>query len=400
MNAWIRRLVAVGLVITPLASVGDRTPQTGRAPYAPWKQGPPATPGYFPIAVWLQDPATAARYKAAGIDLYVGLWQGPTEAQLAALKSAGMPVICEQNAVGMAHRNDPIIVGWMHGDEPDNAQPTTDPVTGKKGYGPCIPPAQIVSDYKRLQAKDSTRPIMLNLGQGVANDAWVGRGSGAKLDDYATFVQGSDIVSFDVYPVAGLDKPDGENYLWYVAKGVDRLVQWTKDAKPVWNCIECTSIGSSKKATPHEVRAEVWMALVHGSRGLIYFVHQFKPKFNEHALLDDPVMLAEVTRTNRQIQELAPVLNSPTLTETVQVHSSSTQVPIDVMVKHHAGALYLFTVGMRNGQAQGTFHLNDLTKNATAEVLGEGRSLPVREGRFTDDFRPYDVHLYRISVKR
>ena len=45
------------------------------------------------------------------------------------------------------------------------------------------------------------------------------------------------------------------------------------------------------KATPHQVKAEVWMSLVHGSRGLIYFVHQFKPRFNEHALLDDPEML-------------------------------------------------------------------------------------------------------------
>ena len=53
------------------------------------------------------------------------------------------------------------------------------------------------------------------------------------------------------------------------------------------------------------------MSLVHGSRGLIYFVHQFKPKFNEHALLDDPEMLAAVTAINRQIRELAPVLNSP-----------------------------------------------------------------------------------------
>ena len=54
------------------------------------------------------------------------------------------------------------------------------------------------------------------------------------------------------------------------------------------------------------------MALIHGSRGLIYFVHQFKPKFNEHALLDDPEMLAAVTAINRQIRDLAPVLNSPT----------------------------------------------------------------------------------------
>ena len=112
-----------------------------------------------------------------------------------------MPVICQQNAVGLAHRGDPTIIGWMHGDEPDNAQPLPAPATG---YGPCIPPAQIVADYARLRAADPTRPILLNLGQGVANDSWIGRGSGAKLTDYETYVKGGDLISFDVYPVAAL----------------------------------------------------------------------------------------------------------------------------------------------------------------------------------------------------
>ena len=83
----------------------------------------------FPIAVWLQDPSNASRYQAAGFNLYVGLWQGPTEAQLKSLKQAKMPVICEMNQVGKNHRNDSTVAGWMHGDEPDNAQPVTDPET-------------------------------------------------------------------------------------------------------------------------------------------------------------------------------------------------------------------------------------------------------------------------------
>jgi hypothetical protein len=45
-----------------------------------WKNGPSVDPNYFPIAVWLQDPKNAGRYKPAGINLYVGLWRGPTEA--------------------------------------------------------------------------------------------------------------------------------------------------------------------------------------------------------------------------------------------------------------------------------------------------------------------------------
>lgn len=187
---------------------------------SPWRNGPSLQSSYFPIAVWLQSPKNAVRYKAAGFNLYVGLWQGPTEKQLAQLKKAGMPVICEQNAVGLAHRNDPIIIGWMHQDEPDNAQPIIDPKTKKQiGWGPCVPPGRIVSEYQQMKVADPTRPIMLNLGQGVANDQWIGRGPGASLDQYKTFVQGGDIISFDVYPIAGL-VPNGVNKLWYVAEDI------------------------------------------------------------------------------------------------------------------------------------------------------------------------------------
>src|SRR5262245_54635261 len=49
-------------------------------------KGPLADPSFFPIAVWLQDPANASKYKDIGINVYVGLWRGPTEKQLAELK--------------------------------------------------------------------------------------------------------------------------------------------------------------------------------------------------------------------------------------------------------------------------------------------------------------------------
>jgi hypothetical protein len=370
------------------------------SPSGRWENGPPSDPSYFPIAVWLQDPKNARRFQEAGINLYVGLWRGPNEAQLKALSDAGMSVVCAQNAVGLAHKGDRTIVGWMHGDEPDNAQPVTDPKTGRRGYGGPVPPEKIVADYERLRAADPTRPILLNLGQGVANDQWKGRGTGARPDDYLTYVKGGDIVSFDVYPVAGLDRPDGAEFLWYVAKGVDRLVNWTEGRRIVWNCIEASRVSNEKaKVTPHQLRAEVWMALVHGSTGLIYFVHQFKPTFKEAALLDDEDLLPAVTAVNRQVRELAPVLNSPTIKEGVSSTSSDQNVPIDTMMKRHAGATYVFAVGMRNAPARGSFTIAGMPPVAEAEVLGEDRKVEVREGTFEDAFRPYEVHIYRLSTK-
>ncbi len=394
-SVCVTLLAAAAFITAPVSRGAPATPQTPPPP-AGWRRGPSTHADYFPIGVWLQSPSNAAKYRAAGINLYVGLWQGPTEEQLAALKAADMPVICEQNAVGLKHLADPAIVGWMHQDEPDNAQLVTDPATGKQGYGPCVPPARIVADYARLRAADPTRPILLNLGEGVANDEWIGRGVGASLADYPQYIKGADIISFDVYPVAGLGKPNGENYLWYVAKGVTRLAGWTAGRETVWNYIECTHIGSDRKPTPDQVRSEVWMALIHGSHGLLYLVHEFQPKFNEHALLDDAPMLAAVTKINQQVQALASVLNSPTLAQAATVHSSSEQTPIDLMVKRQGKATYLFAVGMRNSAASGAFTVQGLPKTARAEVIGEARTITVKGGKFSDAFGPYAVHLYRI----
>jgi hypothetical protein len=350
-------------------------------------------PNFFPIAVWLQAPANAERYRKAGINTYVGLWKGPTEAQLSALKKAGMYVICDQNEVALRHLDDPTIIAWMHGDEPDNAQSLGE----GRGWGPPISPSRIVEDYQRIRAADPSRPALLNLGQGVAWDDWYGRGvRGNHPEDYPEYLKGCDIASFDIYPAVH-DRKEVAGNLWLVARGVERLVNWTEGRKPVWNCIECTHISNpDRKATPHEVRAEVWMSLIHGSRGLIYFVHQFKPRFIEAALLADPEMLAAVTAINRQINELAPVLNSPAVTNAVKVTSINVAVPIATMVKKHKGATYLFAVAMRDGETHATFKLTGVTGAKPVEVIGENRTLLSQDGSFTDPFAAWTVHLYRL----
>ena len=363
-------------------------------PYARWAHGPGREPDYFPIAVWLQAPHNARRYKAAGINLYVGLWKGPTAEQLEALRQAGMPVICAQNDLALKRLDDPTIVGWMHGDEPDNAQRRPD----GKGYGPPILPRKIVEDYTKIAAADPSRPVLLNLGQGVAWDAWHGRGVRTNHpEDYAGYAKGCDVVSFDIYPAVHRSDLVRGN-LWYVAHGVARLRRWTADAKTVWNCIECTRIGNpSVKPTPHQVRTEVWMSIIHGSRGLIYFVHQFKPKFIEHALLEDPPMLAAVTALNRQIHSLAAVINGPAIRDAATAQSSAARVPIHLTVRRHDGATYLFAVAMYREPTAATFRVAGLPRTAAAaEVLGEGRTVQVTDGRFADKFQGYDVHLYRI----
>ena len=379
--------VAAGLLCAAFSVAGSE--QTSS--YARWTNGPSTDPNYFPIAVWVQQPSNAERYKQAGINLYVGLWRGPTSNQLALLERAGVRVICSQNSFGLANKDNRTIAAWMHGDEPDNAQS----LGAGKGYGPPIKPDTIIESYAKMRAADPTRPIFLNLGQGVAWDNYIGRGVRRNHpEDYPEYVKGCDIASFDIYPAVH-DHPDVAGKLEFVAKGVERLRRWTPAEKTVWNCIECTRISNEKvKPTPHQVRAEVWMALIHGSKGLIYFVHQFKPTFKEAALLDDPEMLEAVTAINRQIHELAPVLNSLSIRNVLTVTSST---PVATMVKRHGEHLYVFAVGMSNLPARATFKLSDQS-GTELEVLGTSRTVALRNGEFSDEFKPYDVNLYRIPT--
>lgn len=387
--SMLRLGVALALLGARLASASS--------PYSRWQHGPPADPHFFPIAVWLQNPSRAAVYQRAGINTYVGLWKGPTEEQLTVLRHAGMRVICDQNEVGLRHRDDPTIIGWMHGDEPDNAQRKPD----GSGYGPPIPPAKIVEDYHRMRRADATRPVMLNLGQGVAWDGWHGRGVRTNHpEDYPEYVKGGDIVSFDIYPACHRNSAVAGK-LWYVARGVERLCRWAGPERVVWNCIECTRINHpTRKATPTEVRAEVWMSLVHGSRGIIYFVHEWQPHFNEAALLDDRPMLTAITELNRQIHTLAPVLNSPAVDGLVEETSADADAPVAYTVRRYKGALYIFAVAMRPQTTRATFMLTSASSDhGSVEVLGEQRTLPVHGDRFEDTFGPWAVYLYRLRWK-
>ena len=382
----------------PTASITDSSTAAdpGHHTRYTWENGPPSDPNYFPIGVWLQAPKNAAAYADIGINHFVGLWQGPTNEQLDALAAAEMPVIASQNATGLARADDPTMIGWLQMDEPDNAQ-----ADGSGGYGPCIPPEEIQARYERMREADPSRPVWLNLGQGVAHDIdrpYVGRGSACakRFDHYAEYAKGADIVSFDIYPSTS-PYDHIRDQLWRVALGVERLREWSGPDKIIWNVIETTHISSEFMPSPHDVRAEVWMSIVHGSMGIVYFAHEWNPTFREAGLLFYPEMRDAVAAINAQLTELAPVINAPTVPDGVAVEGPSEANPLATMVKHHEGDTYVFAVAMRDEPVDSVFRLAGFTGDGEVEVIGEDRDLIVRDGVFRDAFAGYDVHLYRVA---
>ena len=353
-------------------------------------------PGYFPIAVWLQNPSLADEYKANGINLFIGVHGGLDQEKLNHFKAADMKFICGQNKFALNHPDEPLIYAWMHGDEPDNAQRNRE--TG--GYDPCIDPEIIIADYHEIKENDPTRPVYLNLGRGVAVTNWAGRGEcRGKTDMYKVsnngYLKGCDIASFDVYPVNSREEEVHGN-LWYVAKGIDNLEKWSGYSKPVWCWIETTAFGenSPRKPTPKEVKSEVWMALINGASGFGYFCHKFHPEFDAAAPLHDPEMRKGMKEINQQVTALAKVLNSPNTSGFAMVNSSNSSVPIDIMTKNIEDENYIFSVAMRPGQTEAEFQVSEGTE---AEVLGENRTIKIKNGKFTDNFSDYDVHLYKIN---
>lgn len=200
-------------------------------------QGFPADSGFFPLGVWLQWAGRAPGYQAIGINMIVGQYEGPTEAQLAELAQHGIFAVVEQNDVALASPNGAVIKGWMQADEPDNAQPV-----GPGQWGSCIPAAEVARRTLAMKARDPMRPVLLNFGRGVADEGWPGRGPcTGDVAYYDTAIVGADILAFDIYPVAS-DTPHVQGRLEYVARGVANLKRRAAAGQAVWGVIETTAI--------------------------------------------------------------------------------------------------------------------------------------------------------------
>jgi hypothetical protein len=351
------------------------------------QNGLPSDSSYFPLGVWMQPPRLAPEYKAIGVNLFVGLWRGPTEAQLAELAKYDMPVLAEQNDVGLTSRNSRMIRGWLlHEDEPDNAQPSA-----SGGRGPCMSAKDVSKETRAIQSKDPTRPVLVGFGRGVADPNWRGRGfCTGDMAYYDVAAVGADILSFDIYPVAS----GYGRQLDYPSRGIERLRVIARERRHVWAVVETTQIGSpDSRVSPAELRSEILLALIRGADGLIYFVHEWTGGFREDALFRYPEIVSAVKDMNALLLRLAPVLNSPTIGGRV---ATSGTIASATMLKEHDGVQYLFAGSTEAKAGFLSISLSGVL-DGSAEVIGENRRTPIKDGVFHDSFAGYEVHIYRIA---
>ena len=172
--------------------------------------------------------------------------------------------------------------------------------------------------------------------------------------------------------------------------------------QPVWAVVELgwpfteSASEGGRRILPAELRAAVWHSIIAGARGVNYFDHNFGPgtpgsTIRGEGYEDNRVMAKSV---NAQIQQLAPALNSPTVTGGFNYSGG-----VRAMAKLDGSQFTVFagsTGSSTSGPTTGTFTLP--VGDTTATVVGEGRTIPVVNGSWTDSFGGGNaIHIYRIG---
>jgi hypothetical protein len=419
-----------------VGKVADRSPLSS-LPRIPWAGGPqyftwfpPAKAHgwtgdtFFPVAAWFMraaDTASVDAYREMGFNTTIQVEEQP---DLARLRAGGISVVLGNPSWPAGAET----VGWELVDEPDMVYMAgTDPWTGEDGWNTCVPKQDeggkcgfTVLDTlsKRFPSGDG-RLRYVNLGKGVF-PGWMPE------SDFATFVNKyTTIVSDDIYwytddeacggqqgptlipghgPISVYSgKPDltaaechrSANY-GAVVDQLRRLDMLDGKLQPVFGFVETGNpfdTGTRTVSGP-QIQGAVMSELIHGASGIIYFKHSFggSCRTNDN-LLDCPRShRPEITKINRLIKKLAPVLNT-------QSYAYDFGPGLDTMLKWHDGAAYVFAMGKLGATGVKTLTLPQGLSAATkVQVLDDGRTLTASHGTFTDDFpAEYSYHVYRIA---
>ncbi|MFJ5956269.1 hypothetical protein ACIQC5_09955 [Paenarthrobacter sp. NPDC092416] len=375
--------------------------------YARFKNGLPTDPSFFPIAVWFEsvlDTGNVSLDKGIGLNTYVEL---TANSDLDLVRASGMYAIPTFESAAAS--------GFALSDEVDMwAGPGSTTWTGKyPGEGQLCSPDGSRCGYTVQQDRRAVAPpgamLYANYGKGVT--FWL-----SDEESQGFFKGTQDLVSADNYwftdpnicakgeggAIIGYTRDLTEdecrlaaNYGWTVDRV--RKLQDPGSVTPIWGFVEAghpfkDSAGATTITGP-EIRAAVWSSLIHGARGIIYFNHNFGSEcLSQHVLRDCGANVRPIVGTlNRQIKNLAPVLNAPFLDGAATVTG-----PADYATKLHDGKVYIFAGANSAVGGEAAFTLR--CGGSSAVVIDENRTIPVVNGSFKDTFADGNaVHLYRIE---
>jgi hypothetical protein len=303
---------------------------------------------FFPRMVWRQCPTYYPTSIGAGINVFLGVsCAGPAEqfAKLAG-KAASTTDAKDPGVSGPSH------LGWHFPDEADVSIGGADKLPSPKAAG-------------RVTFLTLTDKFSVNAAAGPYGK-----------DIYPGLFATADVIGFDTYPVeVRCSLAQIDNVYWMQRE----LVQLTK-GKPTFQWIEAGPMEhcrDNEDPTPTVVRAETWLAIAGGARGIGYFPDWWVEDIRN-----------EVRRVNREIVALAPALLGPVVNATW-----STQNPVRVGVRRYNGATYIIAVNTSTSPASASFTVPGLA-GRKLRVFADGRVVTPLGNLVTDKLPGLGVAIY------
>ena len=266
------------------------------------------------------------------------------------------------------------LIAWLAPDEPDGHH--TDPKTTS-------------AFYSRLKRVNPDLPVFMNFSGGHV----VGYQEKNWKHPYAGWMEGADWVGSDIYPVTGWNQPKALNL---VGKSIERLRSINPD-KPQFAFIETSDqalpwLPDAPGVNAGQFRAEIWNAVIHGARGIIYFPQQFKPGFSYDAT--PPEIQAEMKVQNAALTDLSGVLLSK---HNPKGYGIELPDGMEGTVRTYRGKTYLIVLNLnRRAVTDAHIKLTGIPDGAT-RVYNENRTVQITNGEIVDSFDGYQPRIYRVE---
>ena len=348
--------------------------------------------------MFLGKPDHAASLKAIGVNTYMGAEHDGSP--VSTMTGQGMFVMAQQEEwTATEVGSDPGVVGWFISDECE---------MGYSGCGDGDQYSQLAvqqSYVNKVNAYADGRFKQANFGNGILQTWW----APDTMDDHVRLMDAS---SADKYTYtsphiwgitpnspawpSGATVSSAASYGWQADQM--RKFQDPANLRPVWTFVETArpflTEAGARTITPDQIEGAVWSAIIHEARGIAYFQHNNDSSCGVYSLIDcGQVLRDRVSALNAQVKSLAPVLNT-------QSYAYDFNNATDTMLKVYNGEAYIFAgIGLLESPGSKTFTLPAGINGTTVTVVGENRTLPVTNGRFTDSFAAeYTHHTYKITL--
>ena len=203
----------------------------------------------------------------------------------------------------------------------------------------------------------------------------------------------------EIYPI----REKTGNHVADVTRGMKNVqAAWAKTGRvtPVWAIIQdFEGWGWQRYPTNEEERCMVYLALIHGAQGMTWYTYSYRPP-DKHGAAYDPQVWAYLKKIAGELSSMSDVLTSrdPKEKAVGQVTAGPAKGDLDypslnLRLKQWQGKWYLLAANSSDQPITAKMTLPGLKQEA--EVLFEGRKVPVTGGKLQDSFAPMAVHVYR-----